>query len=61
MIKNFAHKGLEHFYHTGNKTGIQAQHAKKGILIRLDMAAEPDDLNLPSFHLYELKGKRKGI
>jgi toxin HigB-1 len=29
MIKTFRHKGLETFFKTGGKAGIQAAHAKK--------------------------------
>ncbi|NJO14506.1 MAG: peptidase [Thioploca sp.] len=63
MIKSFIHKGLERFYNEGNQAGIQAQHAKKlrRILIRLEVATGPDDLDLPGFRLYELKGRYKGI
>ena len=29
MIKSFVHKGLEKFFRTGSKAGIQAAHAGK--------------------------------
>jgi toxin HigB-1 len=29
MIKTFRHKGLEAFFHTGNKAGIQPAHARR--------------------------------
>lgn len=63
MIKSFIHKGLELFYRTGNKTGIQAKHAKrlKLILSNLDQAESPEDMDLPGLRLHELKGNRKGI
>jgi proteic killer suppression protein len=40
MIRGFAHKGLERFYRTGSKSGIQAQQAKRLrlILTNLDQA-----------------------
>ncbi len=62
MIKSFKHKGLERFYLTGNKAGIQAQHAKRIILIlaQLNQAKMVDDMNIPTLKLHELKGKRKG-
>jgi len=39
MIVGFAHKGLEKFYHTGSKAGIQAKHEGKlrRILSNLDV------------------------
>lgn len=40
MILSFKHKGLEKFYRTGSKAGIQIHHAAKlaRILARLDSA-----------------------
>ncbi|MDR1227929.1 MAG: type II toxin-antitoxin system RelE/ParE family toxin [Azoarcus sp.] len=63
MITGFRHKGLEVFYKTGATKGIQAAHvAKLGrILGALDVAAGPEDLNLPSFRLHLLKGDLKGF
>jgi toxin HigB-1 len=29
VIKSFSHKGLELFFRTGKKSGIQAAHAKR--------------------------------
>lgn len=62
MIIGFRHKGLEVFYRTGSKRGIQASHAKKlaRILAALDAAAGPDELSLPAFRLHALKGKTEG-
>ncbi|WP_081881872.1 type II toxin-antitoxin system RelE/ParE family toxin [Nitrosococcus oceani] len=58
MIIGFRHKGLEDFYRTGTTRGIQAEHAAKlrRILALLDVAAGPDELNIPSFKLYPLIG-----
>ena len=62
MITGFQHKGLEAFYKTGTTRGIQATHAAKlsRILALLDVAASPDDLNIPSFRLHQLKGELNG-
>lgn len=61
-IKSFRHKGLERFFATGNKRGIQAKHADRLRLIlgRLNAATDPRDLNLPGLGLHELKDARKG-
>jgi len=61
MIKSFVHKGLEKFYRTGTKSGIQPSHAKriKLILSNLDQAESPDDMDLPGLRLHELTGNRK--
>ena len=63
MIRSFLHKGLERFYLTGIKSGIQSKHADKLrlILSNLDQAEAPDDMDLPGLALHELKGKRKNI
>lgn len=61
MIKSFKHKGLEIFFKSGSKRGIQPDHAQKlaRILDRLDASINPKDMNLPSFKLHELSGKEK--
>ena len=63
MIKSFRHKGLEKFYRTGSKAGIQAKHAPKlrRILGLLDVATTAEDVNLPGYRLHPLKGKQKGF
>jgi len=63
MIKSFNHKGLKHFFETGNKSGIQPAHASK---IRLQLAAlnqarKPEDLNAPSWELHSLRGDLSGL
>lgn len=62
MIIGFRHKGLEAFFRTGTTRDIQASHVKKlrNVLGLLDVAAWPDDMNLPSFKLHPLKGDLKG-
>ena len=60
MIRSFRHKGLERFFTTGSKAGIQAKHANRLRLIlgRLHVAGEPRDMNLPGLDLHRLKGTR---
>ncbi|MFZ2362650.1 MAG: type II toxin-antitoxin system RelE/ParE family toxin [Anaerolineae bacterium] len=62
MIKGFVHKGLEQFFLTGSKAGIQPQHAVRLrlILAQLHQARTIDDLRIPTLRLHELKGDRKG-
>ena len=59
MIKNFAHKGLEAFYTSGSKAGIQPVHAArlKRQLAQLDRCATPRDMNVPGWKLHPLKGE----
>ena len=63
MIKSFAHKGLEKFFLTGSKSGIQPAHASKLrlILARLHASESPRDLALPGLRLHQLKGNREGV
>lgn len=62
MIISFIHKGLERFYLTGSKTGIQPEHAQKlrRILTVLETAQVPDDMDLPGYRLHPLQGNRQG-
>ena len=56
MIKTFRHKGLERFFQTGSKAGIQPTHAKRlRVQVgRLDAASGPDDMNLPGWKFHAL-------
>lgn len=62
MIKSFRHKGLQRFFETGSKSGIQAVHAAKLRLQlgALDQAVKPEDLSAPSWRLHSLTGDLKG-
>jgi proteic killer suppression protein len=61
-VTTFRHKGLERFFTTGSKAGIQAKHADRLRLIlgRLNVAKAPADMRLPGLDLHELQGQRKG-
>lgn len=56
MIKSFVHKGLETFFQTGSKAGIQPHHASKLRiqLTMLDKAKQPKDMNAPGWRLHLL-------
>ncbi|MEJ6003854.1 type II toxin-antitoxin system RelE/ParE family toxin [Paucibacter soli] len=62
MIKSFAHKGLEKFFLTGSKAGIQPAHASKlgRQLAQLNQAAGPRDMNVPGWKLHELQDDMAG-
>jgi len=49
VIKSFRHKGIERFFRSGSKAGIQAAHAARlgRQLATLDAAKGPADMNLP--------------
>lgn len=61
-ITDFRHKGLERFFTSGSKAGVQARHADRLRLIlgRLSAAATPGDMRLPGLDLHELPGPWKG-
>jgi len=63
MIKSFVHKGLEQFFLTGSKAGIQPRHVirLRLILAQLHQARTLEDMNIPTLRLHELKGNRRGI
>lgn len=55
MIKMFRHKGLQAFFETGSKAGIQPHHAA-----RLDLAQTAADMNVPGWGLHALAGNLAG-
>lgn len=62
MIKTFRHKGLQAFFETGSKAGIQPHHAPRLLrqLTRLDLAKCPADMNIPGWGLHPLAGNLDG-
>jgi toxin HigB-1 len=62
MIKSFRHPGVEKFFLTGSKTGIQPSHAQKlNIqLTILNKARVPADMAAPGWDLHPLHGDLKG-
>jgi len=59
VIRSFRHKGVERFFRTGSKAGIQAAHAPRLArqLAALNVARQPSDMNVPGWGLHPLKGK----
>lgn len=62
MIKSFKHKGLETFFRTGSKKGIQPHHAVKlqVQLATLDNATGSEDMNAPTWRLHSPSGDLAG-
>jgi len=58
MIKSFRHKGLQAFFETGSKAGIQPKHADRlnVMLGVLDSAIGPKEMNAPGWRLHPLSG-----
>ncbi len=62
LIKSFRSKGLEQFFLKGSKAGIQPKHAVRlrQQLTALNVAAKPEDMNVPGWLLHPLKGSEAG-
>ncbi len=62
MIKSFRHRGIEKFFSTGSKAGIQPKHASKLRLqlFALDNAKQARDMSAPGWKLHPLAGELKG-
>ncbi len=62
MIRTFSHKGLQAFFETGIKAGIQPAHAPKlgRQLARLNVAKSDEDMNIPGWNLHALRGDKAG-
>ncbi len=58
MIRSFKHSGLEKFFTTGSKAGIQPSHAKKleKQLAVLNVAKQPSEMGQSGWGLHPLKG-----
>jgi len=58
VIKSFRHKGIERFFNSGSKAGIQAKHAAKlrRQLARLDASPRAEDMDIPGWRLHQLSG-----
>lgn len=62
LIKSFRHDGLEKFFRTSSKKGIQPAHAVRLRLqlTALEHATTPGDMGAPGWRLHPLKGSLAG-
>ena len=62
VIKSFRHAGVERFFRTGSKAGIQPKHADKLSiqLFALNQAKSEKDMAAPGWDLHPLHGSFKG-
>jgi proteic killer suppression protein len=62
MILSFRHKGLERFFRTGSKAGINAAFAPRLDLqlSALDAAVTPGQMDVPGWGLHALHGDLAG-
>jgi proteic killer suppression protein len=63
VIRSFRHKGVEAFFTSGSKAGIQPKHAAKLAvqLFALDNAGHPLEMNAPGWKLHPLHGELEGL
>jgi len=62
VIRSFRHKGLEAFFQSGSKAGIQPKHAirLRLQLSRLHRSDTPAAMGLPGWRLHPLTGRLAG-
>jgi toxin HigB-1 len=62
MIKTFKHKGLQAFFETGSKAGVQPHHVPRlsRQLLRLEQSKSATDMNVPGWRLHALQGALAG-
>jgi toxin HigB-1 len=62
VIRSFRHRGIDLFFRTGSKAGIQPKHAEKlrRQLFALDNARQAQDMNAPGWRLHQLHGDLAG-
>lgn len=62
MIKTWRNAGLQAYFETGSKAGIQPAHANKltKLLTALNAASKPQDMAAPAWRLHPLKGSLTG-
>ncbi|MBS4049898.1 MAG: type II toxin-antitoxin system RelE/ParE family toxin [Methylomonas sp.] len=58
MIKSFRHKGIQEFFESGSKSGINDEHAPKlsRQLLLLNAAKSPQEMDVAGWKLHPLKG-----
>ena len=62
-IESFKHKGLKRLFEKDDRSGIRSDMIEnvEEILLALDTAATPRNLDLPGYRLHQLNGDRKGF
>jgi toxin HigB-1 len=62
MIRRFGHRGLRRLYENDDRRGVSSKLVEKTarVLARLDVATQPEQLNLPGFRLHGLEGDLAG-
>jgi proteic killer suppression protein len=63
MILSFKHRGLRRLYEDDDRRGLNAEHVAKitTILARLDVATQPEDMDVVGLRFHALKGDLAGF
>jgi len=63
VIARFSHKGLKRLFEDGDRSKVRADQADKlsRVLDRLDVATQPDHMDLPGWKLHPLTGNYAGF
>jgi proteic killer suppression protein len=63
VIKSFRHKGIQKFFETGSKAGIQPKHATRLTvqLTALNLARGSEKMDIAGWDFHVLKGDMKGL
>lgn len=62
MIRTFRSKGLRRFAGRGDSSrlGVRNPDRIRRILLALDVAKAPDEMNIPGFRFHALRGRDRG-
>jgi proteic killer suppression protein len=63
VIKSFRHKGVQRFFETGSKAGIQPKHAAR-LAVQLNVLDEAvgfKDMQWPGWNCHALRGDLEGF
>ncbi len=63
MIVSFRHRGLKRLYERGDRSRVSPQLVDQAedILGLLDLAKDPEDMDLPGYRLHRLRGDLRGF
>ena len=63
MIRGFKHRGLKRLYERDDRSGVRPDlvDTVERIMMVLDAATAPQDLDIPRYRLHPLKGTLKGF
>ncbi|MHB8304212.1 MAG: type II toxin-antitoxin system RelE/ParE family toxin [Acidobacteriaceae bacterium] len=61
VIRSFCHRGVENFFRTGSKAGIQPKHEwrLRILLTALNLSSVPEDMNRQGWDFHRLRGTMK--